>query len=200
MGFVKMLALAGGGLLQAACGGGKPNETAASPPQVDSSAAGIAGDSGRDAGTEVMDTAAAAMMRDAAGRELGRVSVRFEDDLIRVWGNLTGLPPGEHGFHIHTVGRCDPPFETAGPHWNPANRQHGRQNPNGSHEGDLNGFIVGSDGVGHVNDVFTIQPLNPLFDADGSSLVVHAQADDYKTDPSGNSGARIACGVLTRGA
>ena len=203
MRFVKMLVLGGGGLMLAACGGDKPNETAASP-QLDSAVAGITGDTVRDTTKAVGDTTHAggvAMMRDAAGTDLGSVNVTPEGDGIRLVGDVTGLAPGEHGFHVHAVGRCDPPpFETAGPHWNPTNRQHGTQNPSGPHAGDLTGLTVGSDGIGHVNALLTGQGMAALMDADGASLVVHEKADDYKTDPSGNSGARIACGVIARGA
>lgn len=198
MRFAKMVLLGGAGLLLAACNDDKPDETAASP-QIDSAVAGITGDSVRDTTHAVGDTTMAPMtatVRDAAGKELGNVTVTSEGDGFRLAGDITGLPPGEHGFHVHAVGRCDPPFESAGPHWNPTNKQHGTQNPNGPHAGDLTGLTVGSDGIGHVNALVTGQSLHALMDADGASIVVHEKADDYKTDPSGNSGARIACGVI----
>jgi len=109
----------------------------------------------------------------------------------------TGLPAGTHGLHIHTVGKCEgPKFESAGAHWNPANKKHGRENPEGPHEGDLSNVTVGADGT--LADSMTVAgvTLAELQDSDGSSLVIHAQADDYKTDPSGNSGDRIACAVI----
>jgi Cu-Zn family superoxide dismutase len=106
-----------------------------------------------------------------------------------------GLSPGVHGIHLHEVGRCDGPgFQTAGGHWNPHSRLHGRDNPQGAHLGDLPNLDVGADGRGSAE--FTIE--GSLADADGTSLVIHAKPDDYKTDPSGNSGDRIACAVLTR--
>ena len=114
-----------------------------------------------------------------------------------------GLPPGVHGVHLHAVGKCDgPKFKSAGPHWNPTSRKHGRDNPEGWHLGDLTSIEIGADGSGHSS--FSIEAArltdgpNALLDADGASLVIHANPDDYKTDPSGNSGDRIACGVIQR--
>ncbi len=105
----------------------------------------------------------------------------------------TGLPAGVHGLHLHAVGRCDAPdFTSAGPHWNPTNREHGSENPAGPHLGDLPNLTVGPDGRGGV----TLAVPPGLLDGDGAALVIHAEPDDYRTDPSGNSGARIACAVL----
>jgi Cu-Zn family superoxide dismutase len=201
MRFSKMALLGWGGLMMAACGRDKPNETAAAP-AIDTAVAAITGDTVRDTTRAPGDTtmAAKAVVHDATGKELGTVTVTGEADGFRLAGDVTGLPAGEHGIHVHSVGRCDPPFESAGPHWNPASRQHGTQNPNGPHAGDLTNLTVGSDGVGHVNALVTGHSMRDLMDADGASLVVHEKADDYKTDPSGNSGSRIACGVITAGA
>jgi len=116
---------------------------------------------------------------------------------------LTGIPAGEHGLHLHTTGKCDgPAFASAGGHLNPAAKAHGMDNPAGSHLGDLPNVMA--DAQGKVSTVIHYggdpQALaTALFDADGAALVLHAAADDYKTDPSGNSGARIACGVLAKG-
>ena len=105
-----------------------------------------------------------------------------------------GLAPGAHGIHLHSVGRCDgPDFKSAGPHWNPAGRQHGHDNPQGAHLGDLPNLVAGADGKATAS--FTIE--GDMADADGTSLVIHAKPDDNKTDPSGNSGDRIACVALT---
>jgi Cu-Zn family superoxide dismutase len=121
-------------------------------------------------------------------------------DSVRLVVESTALPAGTHGTHLHTTGRCDAPqFTTAGPHLNPAGRQHGVRNPRGAHLGDLPNLTVGANGRGRLV-AFVRGSLSagaaPLFDADGTALVVHATADDEVTDPSGNSGARVACGIL----
>lgn len=147
-------------------------------------------------------SSAQAELRDPGGRTLARATVTEVGDALRVRVEAAGLAPGVYGAHIHTTGRCDAPsFESAGPHWNPSNRQHGRDNPNGQHRGDLPNLLVGTDGRGSFE--FTIPGGRlaggggaPLLDGDGAALVIHARADDYRSDPSGNSGARIACGVL----
>ena len=117
---------------------------------------------------------------------------------IRV--QAAGLAAGHYGVHLHATGRCDGPgFESAGPHWNPTGRQHGSLNPQGHHLGDLDNLDVDESGAGRLE--FTIpggstSGAGGLLDADGAAVVIHAGADDYRTDPSGNSGARIACGTL----
>jgi superoxide dismutase, Cu-Zn family len=108
---------------------------------------------------------------------------------------VEGLSPGEHGIHLHAVGTCEgPAFQSAGGHWNPAGRKHGHLNPAGAHMGDLMNLAVGADGRASA----TLHVGGDMADADGTSLVIHARPDDYLTDPSGNSGDRIACAVLTR--
>ena len=138
-----------------------------------------------------------AQLVDSAGQPAGEATLYAVTDGMRVVATLPGLPAGAHGFHVHSVGRCERPgFESAGPHHNPTNRQHGTQNPNGPHAGDLPNVNQAS-----VNFLVTgLQATGPngIFDSDGSALVVHAQADDMRTDPSGNSGARIRCGVIER--
>jgi superoxide dismutase, Cu-Zn family len=113
----------------------------------------------------------------------------------------TGLPHGIHGVHVHGVGRCDPPdFTSAGAHWNPLARKHGTNNPAGPHAGDLPNVDVAANGVLAATLVLPGASMASLLDADGAALVIHAAADDYVTDPSGNSGARIACAVIRPGA
>ena len=128
------------------------------------------------------------------GMAIGTVSVRETSAGLALTVTAAGLPPGQLGMHIHQVGRCDGPgFESAGPHWNPTGRQHGRLNPAGRHAGDLGNLQVLADGSVSVE---VAGPNASVFDADGAALVIHAQKDDERTDPSGNSGARIACAVL----
>lgn len=141
-----------------------------------------------------------ATLRTATGAEVGRVTAVEVAGGLRVTADTRGLPPGEHGAHIHTVGACDAPdFTTAGGHWNPTMMKHGSLNPAGPHEGDLPNLRVGADGRGAVGAVIPGATLAGLLDADGAAMVIHAGRDDLMTDPSGNSGGRIACGVFTAG-
>lgn len=143
---------------------------------------------------------ATATLHDTAGRELGTLTLRQSATGIAVTGVLRGLPPGTHAIHLHTVGRCDGGFESAGGHWNPAGHQHGTRNPNGPHAGDLPNITAGADSTANVELTTpggTLRGEQGLLDADGAAVVVHAGPDDYHTDPAGASGARIACGVAT---
>lgn len=132
------------------------------------------------------------------GVTIGTVRFRETPGGLALKLEARGLPAGEIGMHIHDVGRCDGPgFESAGPHWNPNARQHGRRNPAGSHAGDLGNLWVSGDGsvrLDHLPD--PAGQIPSALDANGAALVIHAQRDDEMTDPSGNSGARIACAVL----
>lgn len=139
---------------------------------------------------------------DSTGRMVGTAQFVPATEGVRVVLSVNGLPAGVHGVHVHQTGQCDAPdFTTAGPHFNPSNRQHGAENPNGPHDGDLPNITVDANGrgalTGTVRDV-TLNGTgsNSLRKPGGTSLMVHANADDYRTDPSGNSGARIACGVI----
>lgn len=142
---------------------------------------------------------ALAIVRDASGRELGTLSVTESGTGFLTSGRLNHLPPGTHGFHLHTVGRCDGNFTSAGGHWNPTGRQHGFENPMGPHLGDMQNIVVGADSTVDVavsTSGGTLRGPGGLLDGDGASVVVHAGPDDYRTDPAGNSGARITCGVI----
>lgn len=145
---------------------------------------------------------ASAVLSQANGSPAGTVIVTAAGDKVTIAIAVAGLPKGPHGMHLHTVGKCDAPgFTSAGPHLNPHSAQHGTANPAGSHLGDLPNITANSLGAGAVSATLpgTRAGLEAaLFDVDGTAVVVHADADDYRTDPSGNSGTRIACGVLKR--
>ena len=145
--------------------------------------------------------AATADIRDSAGRSVGTATASQSGDSIRINVQGTSLSQGAHGAHIHMVGSCvAPAFTSAGDHWNPTAQQHGKDNPQGMHMGDLPNILIGTTGQGTLEYTIPGAWLTggtmPLLDGDGAAIVIHAGADDYRTDPSGNSGARIACGVF----
>ena len=134
----------------------------------------------------------------AAGQSVGSVRMWETPGGVTFRVAAAGLPHGNHGIHVHAVGRCDgPKFDSAGPHWNPGGAKHGFNNPAGPHRGDLPNLTVAANGV--VNEAVSLAggSIATMLDADGAALVLHAAPDDYATDPSGNSGGRIACGVMT---
>jgi superoxide dismutase, Cu-Zn family len=139
---------------------------------------------------------------DLDGTEIGEVTLEEGADGVLIRGSVSGLGAGPHGVHFHEVGRCEPPFESAGAHFNPGGREHGLTNPAGPHDGDLPNIIADASGVAEFELFSAFITLGAgaqqLLDADGTALVVHAEADDHSTDPSGDSGARIACAVLAR--
>jgi Cu-Zn family superoxide dismutase len=144
---------------------------------------------------------AQAVLKDASGKQVGTAIFTATPSGALLDLKLIAVPPGVHALHIHAVGKCDPPdFKSAGPHFNPDQTKHGIMNPEGPHAGDLPNIHVPADGkleVELLDPVVTIAQDAALLDADGSSIVIHAGPDDYKTDPAGNSGDRIACGVIT---
>ena len=139
-------------------------------------------------------------LKDGSGKAVGDVDLVQTPAGVLIKLQIKGLAPGEHAFHVHAVGKCEAPFESAGPHFNPGNHKHGILVGEG-HAGDMPNLYVPQSGelsVEVVNSAISLEQGKPnsVFDNDGSSLVVHAKADDYKTDPAGNSGDRIACGVI----
>lgn len=138
----------------------------------------------------------------AEGVPAGSVTVKHDPNGVSLTIAAAGLPPGAHGVHLHAVGKCQgPKFESAGAHWNPARREHGRDNPQGAHLGDLANLEIAADGSGEsifaIGSASLTEGANAIVDSDGTALVIHAKRDDYRTDPSGDSGDRIACAVIS---
>ena len=131
------------------------------------------------------------------GKPVGQVSMREDPTGVTIDLQVTEMGAGRHGLHLHEVGTCTlPAFESAGAHLNPENKQHGRDNPQGSHLGDLANLTVTDEGTATTNFLIAGATIAQLVDSDGVALVVHADPDDYRTDPSGNSGDRIACAAF----
>ena len=181
--------LALGAATLAACGG---NDTAEEPAADDTAMADTAAPG---AG----ETASATLLT-ADGEEVGTVTATGSAGGITIDVSAMNMPEGLHGVHVHTVGSCDDAFAAAGGHWNPAEAKHGLEAEGGQHAGDMPNLEVNADGTGSLT--YMLAPTATfagLMDADGSAFIVHAGEDDQVTDPSGDSGDRIACGVFTAG-
>lgn len=155
-----------------------------------------------DVAVAVTSAAGSATMRNAAGDSIGYLRLESRTQGVQIMGHVRGLGAGDHGIHIHEAGRCDGDFSSAGAHFNPQHKQHGLQNPGGPHAGDMPNVTIGAgDSYVDVRAAFVTLDGTPgagLLDADGSAIVIHAAPDDQRTDPAGGSGARVACGVVTR--
>jgi superoxide dismutase, Cu-Zn family len=151
----------------------------------------------------VAQTARAAL-KNAQGQDVGTVDLTETPAGVLLKLVVKGLTPGEHAFHVHAVGKCEPPFDSAGGHFNPGTRKHGLLVPEGPHAGDMpNLHVLGSGEVTIeiLNPAITLAKNNPnsVFGPNGTAIVIHAGVDDYKSDPAGNAGGRIACGVILQG-
>jgi len=143
-------------------------------------------------------------LKDGQGRSIGTATLTPINNKggVRIKLDVKDLTPGQHGIHFHQMAKCEgPAFESAGSHFNPDSKMHGLKNPKGPHAGDMNNFVVNKDGTSHAT--LTNRWVNlgtngqSLYSNGGTSLVIHEKADDQQTDPSGNSGGRIACGVIS---
>ncbi|HEY0092896.1 MAG TPA: superoxide dismutase family protein [Archangium sp.] len=146
---------------------------------------------------------ATAELMNTGGQKIGTATLVERGDSVELQVEVTGLEPGRHGIHFHEAGLCETPgFTSAGSHFNPLGKQHGLESPTGAHAGDLPNLEADASGKASykatTNRVTLDEGQLSIFDADGTALVIHARADDQMTDPSGNSGERVACGVLTR--
>ena len=144
---------------------------------------------------------AKASLKDKDGKVVGTAELIQSPAGVLVKLAVKGLPAGEHAFHVHAVGKCEPPFNSAGGHFNPGNKKHGMMSAEGQHAGDMPNLHIPASGelvVEVLNAAITLEKGKPnsVFDADGSALIVHASKDDYNTDPTGEAGGRIACGVI----
>lgn len=151
--------------------------------------------------TSACAESANAALKSADGKDVGSVTLTQTPAGVLLNLTIKGLPAGEHAFHVHAVGKCEAPFTSAGGHFNPGGKKHGMMAADGHHAGDMPNLHIPSTGeltVEVVNAAITLEKGKPnsVFDADGSAVIIHAGKDDYKTDPTGDAGGRIACGVI----
>jgi len=144
---------------------------------------------------------AKATLKDKDSKDVGSATLSQTPAGVLIALSVKGLPAGEHAFHIHAVGKCEPPFTSAGGHFNPEKKKHGMMAPDGPHAGDMPNLHIPAGGelvVEVLNGAVTLEKGKPnsLFGPEGTALIIHAGKDDYKTDPTGEAGGRIACGLV----
>jgi Cu-Zn family superoxide dismutase len=144
---------------------------------------------------------AKAALKDAQGKDVGAVDLTQTPAGVLLRLSVKGLPAGEHAFHVHAVGKCEPPFTSAGGHFNPGSKKHGMQAAEGYHAGDMPNLHIPASGelvIEVLNAAITLDKGKPnsVYQSGGTAVVIHAGKDDYKSDPAGDAGARIACGVI----
>lgn len=201
---VKDLAAAGIIVVLAACTADM--DTGDTATEGDTAAANGAATGATGATGATTSGSARAELHDTTGAVIGLATLDETAGGVSITVNVNSLSPGEHGVHIHAVGQCEAqgesPFESASGHFNPDSTEHGLENPAGPHAGDLPNMTVAESGAGSLTattDRFTLSDgPRSLFDADGAAVVVHADPDDMMSDPAGNAGTRVACGVLGR--
>jgi superoxide dismutase, Cu-Zn family len=142
------------------------------------------------------------VVKDQQGKTVGTVLLLDTPHGLLLRGTLNGLPPGTHAIHFHEIGKCEPPFKSSGGHYNPGKKAHGMLDPGGLHAGDLPNLVIPKNGKLDF-ELFAMELTladgpNTVLDADGTALVIHAKADDYKSQPAGDAGDRIACGVISK--
>jgi superoxide dismutase, Cu-Zn family len=141
-------------------------------------------------------------LKDQKGKQVGTVLLVDTPHGLLLRGTLTGLPPGTHAIHFHEFGKCESPFKTSGGHYNPTKKNHGMLDPGGLHAGDLPNLVIPKSGKLDfelfAEDLTLADGPNTVLDADGTALVIHAKADDYKSQPAGDAGDRIACGIIAK--
>ena len=183
---IRLILAAGLAAGLAACGSSDDTDTATMPADIDPALE-----------TAAMGSATA-LLRMADGIAAGTATASATPNGIAIMLDAVGLEPGEHGVHVHAVGSCEAPdFTSAGGHWNPMDTAHGLDGDDGQHAGDMPNLAVGEDGAGALQYTLMGGTFADLIDDDGAAFVVHEGSDDQMTDPSGNSGSRVACGVFT---